>query len=64
MCTATPAVPARVYLHPAAATTPQAVKAVELATGRLALPDPFTRHIRLLPLIEPARCLHQAGGAA
>ncbi|QFU01249.1 hypothetical protein FIU83_06315 [Halomonas sp. THAF5a] len=50
---------ARVYLHPAAAT-PQAVKRVELATGHLALPDPFTRHIRLLPLIEPARCLHQA----
>ena len=51
---------ARVYLHPAAAATPQAVKRVELATGRLALPDPFTRHIRLMPLIQPARCLHQA----
>lgn len=29
--------PARVYLHPAAATTPQTVRAIERAAGRLAV---------------------------
>lgn len=64
MNTAIRVTPARVYLHPAAATSPQAIAAVERATGRLAFPDlPYPR-IRLLELVDAARCLHQAGGAA
>ncbi|MBB3192076.1 hypothetical protein [Halomonas cerina] len=55
---------ARVYLHPAAATSPQAVRDIEVATGRLAFTDPTTRTIRLMPLVAPVHCLAQPGGAA
>lgn len=55
---------ARVYLHPAAATSPQAIAAIERATGRLAFPDLPHPRIRLVALVDAGRCLYQAGGAS
>lgn len=57
--------PARVYLHPAAATSPQAIRGIERAAGRLAIFTPG-HPIRLVELSELATVLRlpQAGGAA
>ncbi|RAH37432.1 hypothetical protein [Halomonas sp. SL1] len=54
---------ARVYLHPAAATSQIAVRAIEHVTGRVAVARPTDRCIRLIPRAEHAR-LTQSGGAA
>lgn len=64
MISTTNAAPARVYLHPAAATSPQAVRAIERAAGRLAVAAP-RGPVRLVELSELTTVLRlpPAGGA-
>jgi len=49
--------PARVYLHPACASSPESIRAVEEATGRIARRDRGSPVVRLVPalrLVTPA----------
>ncbi len=60
--------PAAVYLHPAAASDPRTIRAIERTTKRLACPDVAAgnRRIRLVQFHELASVLRLpgAGGAA
>jgi len=60
--------PAPVYLHPAAATNPHTIRAIERATRRFACPD-HTDPRRRVRLVQPCElvsvlALPRAGGAA
>ncbi|TFH84934.1 hypothetical protein EQG41_19630 [Billgrantia azerbaijanica] len=69
----TPPQAARVYLHPAAATSPHAVRAIERLTGRTAIErltgrtavaHPRRRTIQLIDLAAAARRLRVLGVAS
>jgi len=60
--------PAPVYLHPAAASDPRTIRAIERATRRFACPD-HTDPRRRVRLVQPCElvsvlALPRAGGAA